>query len=295
MKIERDTTAQREALEARREVEEERARLLVAERHARQEAENNSAAKDRFLASLSHELRTPARPDADGHLRAEPRAAAQRRPGGKWFQMIGRNLEAEVQLIDELLDVSRIVHGKLEFKPAPMDVHECIHPARRGVRCADIQSKKLQLTVDLGAARHATTGDTAPAAPGVLEPAQERRQVHPGGRHGHRPHLEPLARTEIAVEITDTGIGIDPAALPKIFSAFEQGGAQITRRYGGLGLGLAISQAVVQAHDGQLAAAQRGSGSRARRLRWCFRSLSASGGVKYDARTATKADESART
>ncbi len=257
LKIERDATVQREALEARREVEEERARLLVAERKARQEAENNSAAKDRFLAALSHELRTPLAPMqmAIFSLERERRLSVS---GREMIRMIGRNLEAEVQLIDELLDVSRIVHGKLEFKHEPMDVHECIHRAIE-VCSADIQAKKLRLTVDLGATRHSTTGDTSRLRQAFWNVLKNAAKFTPaGGTISVRTsNPEP---GKIAVAFTDSGIGIDPAALPKIFSAFEQGGAQVTQRYGGLGLGLAISQAVIHAHDGQLTAASAGEG-----------------------------------
>ncbi len=255
LKIERDATTQREAQEARREIEEERARLLVAERHARQEAETNSAAKDRFLASLSHELRTPLAPMqmAIFALEREKRLSAS---GREMIKMIGRNLEAEVQLIDELLDVSRIVHGKLEFKPAPMDVHECIHRAVE-VCGADIEAKKLRLTVDLGAAQHATVGDTARLRQAFWNLLKNAAKFTPAGGTITVRTSNP-GPDEFAVEIADTGIGIDPAVLPKIFSAFEQGNAQITQRYGGLGLGLAISQAVVQAHDGTLSAASAG-------------------------------------
>ncbi len=255
LKIERDGTPQREMQEARREAEEERARLLVAERAARAEAESNSAAKDRFLASLSHELRTPLAPMqmAIFALERERRLSAS---GREMLKMIGRNLEAEVQLIDELLDVSRIVHGKLEFKHAPMDVHECIHRAVE-VCGTDIQAKKLRLTVDLAAGQHAITGDTARLRQAFWNVLKNAAKFTPAGG-------KIIVRTsnpgpgEIAVEITDDGIGIEPAALPKIFSAFEQGGAPVTQRYGGLGLGLAISQAVVEAHDGQLSVASAG-------------------------------------
>ncbi len=254
-KIERDVTAQREMQEARREAGEERARLLVAERHARQEAESASAAKDRFLASLSHELRTPLAPMqmAVFALERERRLSAS---GREMIRMIGRNLEAEVQLIDELLDVSRIVHGKLEFKRAPMDVHECIHRAVE-VCHADIQAKKLQLTVDLGAACHATVGDTARLRQAFWNVLKNAAKFTPAGGTITVRTSNP-GPDEIAVEIADSGIGIDAEALPKIFSAFEQGSAQVTQRYGGLGLGLAISQAVVQAHAGRLGAASTG-------------------------------------
>ena len=254
-KFERDATAQHAMEEARREADEERARLLVAERHARQAAEDASAAKDRFLAALSHELRTPLVPVrmALFALKREKRLSAS---GREMVRMIGRNLDAEVRLIDDLLDVSRIVHGKMEFKRASVDVHACIRRALE-VCSGDIQAKKQRLGVDLAAGHPVLHGDADRLRQVFCNLLQNAAKFTPeGGSVGVRSfHPAP---GEIAVEVTDSGMGIDAAALPDIFRAFEQGGPRIVQRFGGLGLGLAISQAVVTAHDGRLTAASAG-------------------------------------
>ena len=249
-KIERDVTAQRE-------IQEERVRLLEAERAARHEAESANAAKDRFLASLSHELRTPLAPVqmALFALERERRLTAN---GRELLKMIGRNLEAEVHLIDDLLDVSRIVHGKLEFKSAPMDVQACVEQAIE-VCGGGIRDKQQRLTVDLAAARHDLQGDSDRLRQAFCNLLQNAVKFTPAGGAVSVRSSNPNPR-ELLVEISDNGVGIDPQSLSTIFSAFEQGSAQITRRYGGLGLGLAISLAVVSGHGGRLTAASDGPG-----------------------------------
>ena len=249
-KIERDVTAQREA-------QEERARLLVAEQTARLEAENASAAKDRFLAALSHELRTPLAPMqmAVYALERERRLTAA---GRELLQMINRNLDAEVRLIDDLLDVSRIVHGKLEFKRGPMDVHDCVQRAIE-VCGSDIHAKKQRITVDLAAKHSSLDGDTDRLRQvfcNVLQNAAKFTAVA-GAVNVRSSNPSP---NELLVEISDNGIGIDRESLTKIFSAFEQEGAHITQRFGGLGLGLAICHAIVVAHGGRMTATSAGNG-----------------------------------
>ena len=249
-KIERDMTAQRE-------IQEERARLLEAERVARQAAENANAAKDRFLALLSHELRTPLAPVqmAVFALERERRLTTN---GRELLKMISRNLDAEAHLIDDLLDVSRIVHGKLEFKRAPMDVHACVERAIE-VCGDDIRTKKQRLTVDLAARHHDLHGDTDRLRQAFCNLLQNAAKFTParGAVTVRSSNPEPGS---LLVEVADDGIGIDPEALTTIFNSFEQGGAQVTQRYGGLGLGLAISLAVVSGHGGRLTAASDGPG-----------------------------------
>lgn len=249
-KVEHDVTAQRE-------VQEERARLLDFERRSRQEAEDASAAKDRFLAALSHELRTPLAPVqmAVYALERERRLSAG---GRELLRMINRNLNAEARLIDDLLDVSRIVHGKLEFRRAPMHVHACVLQAVEACG-GETKAKKQRLTVELAAAADALHGDPDRLRQVFCNILQNAAKFTPIAGAVHVRSSNPVT-DELLVEIADTGVGIEPAALGKIFSVFEQQDTTTTRRFGGLGLGLAICEAVVTAHGGRIVARSAGQG-----------------------------------
>jgi two-component system CheB/CheR fusion protein len=259
LKIMRDTTAERRAMEERLLVEAERARLLVAEQYARREAETANEAKDRFLAILSHELRTPLAPIQMtlytlGH---EKRLSAL---GRESLEIIRRSVEMEVRLIDDLLDVSRIVHGKLEPRLAPMDLHACV--LRSVEICRDeIDTANLTLVTELEASPSEIIGDAARLQQVFWNLLKNAAKFSPNGgvitvrsRTTQRPH----GAIGIVVEVADTGIGIEPELLPKLFRAFEQGGPDVVRRYGGLGLGLAIAHGVVQMHGGSITAASEG-------------------------------------
>ena len=260
LKIMRDTTAERQAMEDRQLVEAERARLLVAEQYARREAEAANEAKDRFLAILSHELRTPLAPIQMtlytlGH---EKRLSAL---GRESLEIIRRSVEMEVRLIDDLLDVSRIVHGKLEPRLAPMDLHACVLRAVEVCRDEMMNTANLQLVTELEASPSEIIGDAARLQQVFWNLLKNAAKFSPHGgivtvrsRNTHRPD----GTTNIVVEVIDTGIGIDPGMLPRLFRAFEQGGPDVVRRYGGLGLGLAIAHGVVKMHGGNITAASEG-------------------------------------
>ena len=157
LKIMRDTTSERQATEDRLLVEQERARLFDAEQHARQEAEAANEAKDQFLAILSHELRTPLAPIQMTlyTLEREKRLTSLARES---LAIIRRSVEMEVRLIDDLLDVSRIVHGKLDLKLEPMDLHAC---ALRAIEVCqeEINAAGLQVVTELEASPAEVIGD----------------------------------------------------------------------------------------------------------------------------------------
>jgi two-component system CheB/CheR fusion protein len=261
LKIMRDTTVERQAMEERLLVEQERANLLISERHARQEAESANEAKDRFLAILSHELRTPLAPI---HmtlytLEHEKRLSAL---GRESLAIIRRSVEMEVRLIDDLLDVSRIVHGKLEARLEPMDLHACV---RRAIEVCEeeLAGGNLRLVTALEAAPSHTVGDAARLRQVFWNLLKNAAKFSPGGgvitvrsRNCRRADGTP----GIILEVADTGIGIEPDVLPDLFNAFEQGGPDVARRYGGLGLGLAIASGIVQMHGGTITAASEGRG-----------------------------------
>jgi PAS domain S-box-containing protein len=242
-------------LTERKAAEDERARLLAAEQAARKEAEEANRAKDRFLAALSHELRTPLTPvrlalfalEQDAQLSAAAREA---------LALIGRNVEVECRLIDDLLDISRVVHGKLALRPVPLDLVRLRARSPGGLpRRTDRQG--LASDGKLGGDPTPAHGRSLAPAAGVLEPAAERGQITPEGG-AITVRSRDREGGGVAVEVADTGAGISPELLPKIFDAFERGASQTPLGLDGLGLGLAIAQAIVQAHGGRLLAASAG-------------------------------------
>ena len=247
LKILRDLTALHEA-------DAERARLMTAEQAARREAEAANRTKDYFLATLSHELRTPLAPVQMalylmGRTKGLPASVYE------GLEMISRNVAVEVRLIGDMLDVSRIAHGKLELNSNPLDLHDCLRQALE-ICQEDFTAKNLQVTVALGARRHRVLGDAARLQQAFWNLLKNAAKFTPGG--GEITVRSRNARKEIVVEVIDTGLGIQPEALARIFEPFEQGEPDRARQYGGLGLGLAISHAIMVAHGGQLAAESPG-------------------------------------
>ena len=223
---------------------------------ARRVAEAASLAKDQFLAMLSHELRTPLTPVlmAAAALTEDPDTPAYLRPT---FEMIRQNVELEARLIDDLLDVMKIIRGKMPYQFEPVDLHDLIGRTLEICR-SEARAKRLRLDVDLAAALPYAQGDPARLQQVLWNLVKNAIKFTPeGGRIGIRS-LDREGR--VAIEVADTGIGIEPAVLAKVFNAFEQGEDSITRRFGGLGLGLAISRSIAEAHGGRLLAASDGKG-----------------------------------
>ncbi|MBV9658643.1 MAG: PAS domain S-box protein [Verrucomicrobia bacterium] len=257
VKIFRDDTAALEAREALEKSHQELSAALRDAENARAEAEAADRAKDHFLAVLSHELRTPLTPVqmAIYALEREKRLTVR---GRDLLALIRENIKVETQLIDDLLDVGRIVHGKLDLKTMPLDLHACVRQALE-ICHEDLTGKSLEVVVALDAADHHVAGDSTRLQQIFWNLVKNAVKFTPAsGRVTVRSHNSSPGR--IAVEIIDTGIGIEAWALERIFNAFEQGTADSARHYGGLGLGLAISRAVAEAHGGRLAAASAGPG-----------------------------------
>ena len=230
-------------------------------RAAKETAEAANHAKDRFLAVLSHELRTPLTPvlATVTAMLDEPETAAEIRPT---LEMIRRSIELEARLIDDLLDVTRIVRGQLRMDRVAVDVHGLIHQTL-GISRSDLHGKRMALELDLAAARHHVRGDPARLQQVLWNLMKNAVKFTPeGGRIRVRTrNVEgPGGAPRLVVEVADSGIGIEAEALPRIFHAFEQGEVSTNRQYGGLGLGLAIARFVAEAHDGRLTAASPGAG-----------------------------------
>jgi signal transduction histidine kinase/ActR/RegA family two-component response regulator len=221
------------------------------------EARRANAAKDQFLAALSHELRTPLAPvlavisslESDEKLRREI---------GRELSMVRRNVELEARLIDDLLDLTRIARGKLELHCQGADLRQIAAHALQSCDAQEVQRKRLCFVIDLDASDHVVWGDPPRLTQVFWNLLRNAVKFTPEGGtirvHSRREE------GEVVIEVADTGIGIAPDVLPRIFNAFEQADPAITRRFGGLGLGLAISKAIVEMHGGRLEAVSPGSG-----------------------------------
>ncbi|QEH37670.1 Aerobic respiration control sensor protein ArcB [Aquisphaera giovannonii] len=243
----------RDITERRRQAEEVRAAKETAERACR--------ARDQFLAMLSHELRTPLTPIllATSSLLEREGLAAEL---GSSLELIHRNARLEARLIDDLLDLTRATTGRLSLVMSRADVHRAIRLAAEVCRPA-IEDCGVELRLELEATLPEMMGDPARLQQVFWNLIKNAVKFTPeGGRvtirtrnvagpEGGPPRFE--------AEVIDTGIGIDPARLPTIFTPFASKPAD-QRRFGGLGLGLAISRSVVEAHGGHLACSSGGEG-----------------------------------
>ncbi len=213
-----------------------------------------NAAKDQFLALLSHELRNPLSPVIAmvAELETQVNSAAMRNA----LDVIRRNVELEARLIDDLLDVTRIAKGKLKLALEPVSIHIVLQRALEICR-DDISQKALHVDLQLEAREHFVHGDSARLQQ-VFWNLIKNSVKFTGG--GGRITLSTVNTQpgQIEIRASDTGIGIEPEKVNKIFNAFEQGQSSITRKFGGLGLGLAISKAMVLAHGGTISAFSAG-------------------------------------
>jgi signal transduction histidine kinase/ActR/RegA family two-component response regulator len=221
----------------------------------RQELINANAAKDQFLALLSHELRNPLTPVIAmvGELEADAPDSPQIQQA---LDVIRRNVELEARLIDDLLDVTRIAKGKLQLTFETVSAHEILRRAYE-ICEEELAAKDLEVEFRLKAKETHIEGDPARLQQVFWNLIKNSVKFTPAnGRITIATHNP--SPGEIEIRISDTGIGIDQEKIGKIFHAFEQGQSSITRRFGGLGLGLAISKAMVEAHRGKISAESEG-------------------------------------
>ena len=235
----------------------ERKNAEITLQRAKHDAEAANRAKDQFLAMLSHELRTPLTPVlmTIASLRRQPDLTDELHHD---LEVLQRNVELEALLIDDLLDLTRIAHGKLELHNDAVDIHKSLEHALN-ISNSDLQAKQLTIVRDYRAAEHHCWADAARLQQVFWNLVKNAVKFTPlGGQLEIRTQND--AAHHIIVEISDNGIGIDAQLLPRIFDAFEQGGRMMTSQYGGLGLGLAISKRVVDMHGGTLSAHSDGRG-----------------------------------
>ncbi len=224
-------------------------------RRALADVERVSRAKDDFLAALSHELRTPLTPVlmTASVMEGDPSHSEDVREA---FAMIRRNVELEARLIDDLLDLTRISHGKLQLELVPTDLHVLL---RRTLEIVGGGTAGARIEVELGASDYHAKVDSARMQQVFWNLLKNALKFTPvGGRVAVATRND--GEGGIVVSVADSGVGISAEALPGIFRAFEQGDARGQMQFGGLGLGLAISAAIVEAHGGTIRAESEGTG-----------------------------------
>lgn len=219
-------------------------------------AETANQAKDDFLAALSHELRTPLTPAlvAAGYLADH----ADEMPSelNEEVDTIQRNVQLQARLIDDLLDLTRVVRGKLELHFNQVDANDLVRDAL-SIAQPDINLKKLEVSISLEAKKHDIWADPVRMQQVFWNMINNAvKFTAPGGKIDIRTSNDNRGHFEF--EITDNGIGIEAAKIESLFKPFEQGGAAVTRRFGGLGLGLAISKHLVDLHGGEISVQSRG-------------------------------------
>jgi PAS domain S-box-containing protein len=226
--------------------EEERARLFAATEEARQVAESANRAKDEFLATMSHELKTP----LNALLGYAQLLRSKEMPAElteRALESIERNARAQAKLVDDLLDVSRIITGKLHLDVRPVDLADVIDAAMDTVRLA-AEAKRLTVEYDIDRSGVQVSGDTSRLQQVVWNLLSNAVKFTPeGGRVG--VHLD-RAGDRARIRVSDSGQGIGADFLPHVFDRFRQADSTVSRKHGGLGLGLAIVRHLIEMHGG---------------------------------------------
>src|SRR6266480_779785 len=231
----------------------ERLRIEHELQRERENAEAANTARDRFLAMLSHELRTPLMPVLTwaGATAKQSNLSPEIRKG---LKMVCRNAELEVRLIEDLLDLGRVTRRRLKLQLGTADAHELLQSAIDIVR-SDIEDRHLKLVVTLAAARHELVADAPRLQQVFWSVFRNACKFTPENGTVSVRSYNPNPKT-VTIEISDSGVGIEPQFIKRIFDPFEQ--ADSGRE--GLGLGLAISKAIVEMHRGNIRALSEGQG-----------------------------------
>ena len=255
-KVARDITTQKQfqrELEAAKNAAEEAKRLAVA---AKEEAEAANHAKDHFLSALSHELRTPLTPvlgaismlELDASL---PPAVREQ------IQMMRRNVETEARLVDDLLDLTRIARGKVRLQLEVIDAHAVVRSVVAMFQ-KEIDEKALSVTLSLRARAYHVRADSGRFQQIMLNLLSNAVKFTP-------PDGSITVRTSnengtVRIDVADTGVGIPADVMPRLFRPFEQGERTVTRKFGGLGLGLSIVKSLVELHKASISVTSEGKG-----------------------------------
>jgi signal transduction histidine kinase len=233
----------------RKRAEQEMARLY-------EEAQQAARAKDEFLATLSHELRTPLNA-LMGWIWQLRNTALDERARQRALESLERNTRVQAQLINDLLDISRISKGKIELAHEPVDLHAVVMDSVDVVReAADAKRLTIAIASEPGCL---VFGDRARLQQVVTNLLTNAVQFTP--ERGRIDIGVAAADGKVTLEVHDTGAGIDPAFLPHVFDQFRQGESVLSRRHGGLGLGLSVVRQLVELHGGRVEVSSQGAGS----------------------------------
>lgn len=237
----------------RKRAQQESEELFARERIARAEAEQANRLKDEFLATLSHELRTPlnavigwSRMLNSGRLDSESSRHA--------LEVIERNAWAQKQIIEDILDVSRVITGKLQLNLGPVDLVTVVDAALDAMRPA-LEAKDIKIETIIDASLRMVSGDADRLQQVVWNVLSNAAKFTPAG--GQVEISVSQGPTHVLVQVKDSGPGIDPAFLPHVFERFRQADGSTTRTHGGLGLGLAIVRHLVELHGGTITVENR--------------------------------------
>jgi PAS domain S-box-containing protein len=233
-----------------------RKRAEKALRDAKEAAEAANRSKDKFLAVLSHELRTPLTPVlmTVSAYAADPELPPKIRED---MDMVRRNVELETRIIDDLLDLSRITSGKLKLRLEPVELNQAVEHVCE-ICLPQIQEKGIHLECDYDPAAGHVDADPSRLQQVIWNVV--KNAVKFTGEDGRIEVKTRRSGSLVQIVIRDNGVGISEEILPRVFDAFEQGGEGVTREFGGLGLGLAISKALIELHHGSIGIESRGQG-----------------------------------
>jgi hypothetical protein len=243
-------------IDQQKRIEEANKLLLASEKDARKQAEIANRTKDEFLATVSHELRTPLNAIL-GWTRMLRTGAVEPKALTRVLETIERNARAQTQLVEDILDVSRIIAGKLRVKIQKTDLHAVARGAADAVRPA-AEAKGVELAVKLEAGSEEFCGDPDRIQQVIWNLLSNAIKFTP--KDGTVELRIERAKSDLRVVVSDTGVGIPQAALPHVFDRFWQADSSITRAQGGLGLGLAIVRHLVEVHGGTVQAESAGEG-----------------------------------
>ncbi|HEY9862395.1 MAG TPA: PAS domain S-box protein [Candidatus Obscuribacterales bacterium] len=248
----------------RKQAEAERERLLVREQVAREEAETANRIKDEFLAVLSHELRSPLNPIL-GWAKLLRSRKLDEKTVDRALETIERNAALQTQLIGDLLDVSRILQGKLSLNIAPVDLAATITAAMETVRLA-AEAKSIQIHTLFDGDIRRIAGDSARLQQVIWNLLSNAVKFTP---EGGKVNIQlQYVGSHAQITVSDTGKGISPDFLPYVFDYFRQADSATTRKFGGLGLGLAIVRYLVELHGGTIKVESLGEGQGATFTVW---------------------------